>query len=103
MANIELLAGSDGATATTANRFRSFDGIQIAYHDQGEGPAVILLHGFGVGGLDQFGSFERVLPLVEKRQEMFGEVFGGRNQPTPGSAEHLLVSAISRTPPCDSP
>ena len=26
------------------NTFTSFDGIQIAYHDEGEGPAVILLH-----------------------------------------------------------
>src|SRR5215831_10374660 len=97
MANIELLAGSDGATATTANRFRSFDGIQIAYHDQGEGPAVILLHGFGVGGLDQFGSFERILPLLERRQEMFREVFGGAPPPPnpplegrPGLVQALL-------------
>src|SRR5215831_6608568 len=97
MTNVELLAGGDGATATTANRFRSFDGIQIAYHDQGEGPAVILLHGFGVGGLDQFGSFERILPLLERRQEMFREVFGGAPPPPnpplegrPGLVQALL-------------
>jgi pimeloyl-ACP methyl ester carboxylesterase len=59
------------------NTFKSFDGIQIAYHDEGEGPAVILLHGFGVDGLGQFGDFERILPILEKRQEMFREVFGG--------------------------
>jgi pimeloyl-ACP methyl ester carboxylesterase len=29
------------------NTFTSFDGVRIAYHDEGEGPAVILLHGFG--------------------------------------------------------
>lgn len=57
--------------------FPSFDGTQIAYHDEGGGPAVILLHGFGVDGLSQFGEFERILPLLEKRQEMFREVFGG--------------------------
>jgi hypothetical protein len=28
------------------NTFASFDGIRIAYHDEGEGPAVILLHVF---------------------------------------------------------
>ena len=33
------------------NTFTSFDGIQIAYHDVGEGPAVILLHGGYVDGL----------------------------------------------------
>ena len=59
------------------NTFTSFDGIKIAYHDEGEGPAVILLHGFGVDGLGQFGNFERILPVLEKRQEMFWEVFGG--------------------------
>jgi pimeloyl-ACP methyl ester carboxylesterase len=59
------------------NTFVSFDGIRIAYHDEGEGPAVILLHGFGVDGLGQFGDFERILPILEKRQEMFREVFGG--------------------------
>ena len=58
------------------NTFTSFDGIKIAYHDEGEGPTVILLHGFGVDGLGQFGDFERILPLAEKRQEMFREVFG---------------------------
>jgi hypothetical protein len=45
--------------------FKSFDGIQIAYHDEGEGPAVILLHGVGVDGLGQFGDFERILPILE--------------------------------------
>jgi pimeloyl-ACP methyl ester carboxylesterase len=59
------------------NSFRSFDGTRIAFHDEGSGPAVILLHGFGVDGLGQFGEFERVLPLLEKRQAMFREVFGG--------------------------
>jgi pimeloyl-ACP methyl ester carboxylesterase len=49
----------------------------MAYHDEGEGPAVILLHGFGVDGLGQFGDFERILPLLDKRHEMFLEVFGG--------------------------
>jgi len=57
--------------------FTSFDGIQIAYHDEGDGPPVILLHGGYVDGLGQFGDFGRVLPILEKRQEMFREVFGG--------------------------
>ena len=59
------------------NTFRSFDGIQIAYHDEGKGPAVILLHGGYLDGLGQFGDFERILPLAERRQAMFREVFGG--------------------------
>jgi pimeloyl-ACP methyl ester carboxylesterase len=59
------------------NTFTSFDGIRIAYHDEGEGPAVILLHGFGLDGLGQYGDFERNLPILEKGQEMFKEVFGG--------------------------
>jgi pimeloyl-ACP methyl ester carboxylesterase len=59
------------------NRFRSFDGIQIAYHDEGDGPAVILLHGGYLDGFGQFGDFEHILPLAKRRQEMFREVFGG--------------------------
>jgi len=62
--------------------FTSFDGTRIAYHDEGEGPAVILLHGFGVDGLGQFGEFERIVPLLEKRRQMFLEVFG-RDLPYP--------------------
>ncbi|HYK90135.1 MAG TPA: alpha/beta hydrolase [Acidobacteriota bacterium] len=58
------------------NTFTSFDGNRIAYLDEGEGPTVILLHGFGVDGLGQFGDFDCILPLLEKRQEMFREVFG---------------------------
>ena len=58
------------------NTFTSFDGIRIAYHDEGKGPAVILLHGGYIVGLGQFGDFERILPLAKKRQEMFLEVFG---------------------------
>lgn len=37
------------------NTFLSFDGSRIAYHDEGEGHAVTLLHGYGVDGLEQFG------------------------------------------------
>ena len=44
--------------------FITFDGATIAYHDEGEGSPVILLHGYGVDGLGQFGNFERILPLL---------------------------------------
>lgn len=85
------------------NTFRSFDGVQIAYRDEGEGPAVILLHGFGGDGTSQFGDFERILPLLEKRQEMFREVFGGAlplpNPPLEGrpGVVQALLAAGSRT------
>jgi hypothetical protein len=45
------------------NTFTSFDGIRIAYHDQGDGPAVILVHGGYVDGLGQFGDFKYFRPL----------------------------------------
>ena len=85
------------------NTFTSFDGIRIAYHDEGEGPAVILLHGGYVDGLGQFGDFERILPLLEKRQEMFREVFGGAlplpNPPLEGrpGVFRALLAAGART------
>jgi len=85
------------------NTFTSFDGIRIAYHDEGAGPAVILLHGFGVDGLGQFGDFERILPILEKRQEMFREVFGAApplpNPPLEGRSGvvRALLAAGART------
>ena len=85
------------------NTFTSFDGIRIAYHDEGEGPAIILLHGFGVDGLGQFGDFERILPILEKRQEMCREVFGGGpplpNPPLEGrpGVVRALLAAGART------
>src|SRR5580692_5624485 len=85
------------------NTFTSFDGVRLAYHDEGEGPTVILLHGFGVDGLGQFGDFERILPLLEKREEMFREVFGGApplpNPPFEGrpGVVRALVAAGART------
>lgn len=55
----------------------SFDGATIAYHDDGDGPPFILLHGYGVDALGQFGSFERILPILEERQRLFIQTFGG--------------------------
>ena len=83
--------------------FTSFDGIRIAYHDEGEGPAVILLHGGYVDGLGQFGEFERILPILEKLQEMFREAFGGAlplpNPPLEGrpGVVRALLAAGART------
>lgn len=47
---------------------RSFDGISIAFRDEGTGLAVILLHGFAVDGPGQFGAFDEILPVLEKRK-----------------------------------
>ena len=55
----------------------SFDGTQISYRNEGQGPPVILFHGYGVDGLGQFGPYDGILPVLEKRQRMFTEVFGG--------------------------
>ncbi|HKS82099.1 MAG TPA: alpha/beta fold hydrolase [Candidatus Acidoferrales bacterium] len=57
--------------------FASFDGASIAFHDEGEGFPVILLHGYGVDALGQFGSFDRILPILKERQELFIQTFGG--------------------------
>jgi pimeloyl-ACP methyl ester carboxylesterase len=62
--------------ATPINSFASFDGTRIAYSDEGEGPAVVLLHGFGVDGLDNFGPFERLLPKLERTNALLRERLG---------------------------
>lgn len=85
------------------NTFNSFDGVRIAYQDTGDGPAIILLHGFGVDGLGQFGEFDRILPLLEKRQQMFREAFGGAPPPPNppfegrGGLVRALLAAGART------
>jgi pimeloyl-ACP methyl ester carboxylesterase len=63
--------------AEGANSFASFDGTRIAYSDQGHGPAVILLHGFGMSGLDNYGHFDRLLPKLERTRALLCEHFGG--------------------------
>jgi pimeloyl-ACP methyl ester carboxylesterase len=83
--------------------FTSFDGVRIAYHDRGQGPAAILLHGGFVDGLGQFGEFDRILPILEKRQALFRDVFGGAlplpDPPAEGRPGliHALLAAGVRT------
>ncbi len=65
---------SAGATATDS--FASFDGTRIAYCDVGKGPAVILLHGFGMDGLGNYGHFDRLLPRLERTYAALREALG---------------------------
>src|SRR5215471_11375661 len=58
------------------NTFSSFDGTTIAFHDEGQGPAVILLHGFGMDALDNYGPFDRLVPKIERRNAMLRELVG---------------------------
>ena len=58
------------------NTFASFDGTRIAYHDEGAGPAVILLHGFGTDGLTQFGDFDRLRRQFDTLRALFREHMG---------------------------
>jgi len=58
------------------NSFTSFDGIRIAYYDEGAGPVVILLHGFGLDGLGNFGHFDRSRPMLERTISLFREEMG---------------------------
>ena len=56
--------------------FVSFNGIRIAYQDKGAGPAVILLHGFGLDGLQNFGHFDLSRPMLERTISMFRQETG---------------------------
>src|ERR671939_502181 len=58
------------------NSFTSFDGTRIAYYDEGAGPVVILLHGFGLDGLGNFGHFDRSRPTLERTLSLFREEMG---------------------------
>jgi DNA-binding transcriptional MerR regulator/pimeloyl-ACP methyl ester carboxylesterase len=72
-----LASHASGQEATAGHSsFASFDGTRIVYSDEGEGPAVVLLHGFGVDGLDNFGPFDRLLPKLERTNALLRERFG---------------------------
>ncbi|MBI2825076.1 MAG: hypothetical protein HYX69_10360 [Planctomycetia bacterium] len=58
------------------NSFASFDRVRIAYHDEGTGPPVILLHGFGLDGRTKFGHFDESRPVLEKTLALFREEMG---------------------------
>ncbi len=55
-----LSCGADADTTTSSaagyHTFTSFDGAKIAYQDMGEGPAVVLLHGFINDGSNWVGT-----------------------------------------------
>lgn len=58
------------------NHFASFDGTRLAYTDEGEGPAIILLHGYGLDGQGNFGSFDHSRPMLARTLAMFREEMG---------------------------
>src|SRR5829696_4417559 len=58
------------------NTFTSFDGTRIAYRDEGEGPAVVLLHGYGLDALSAYGPFEYSRPVMEKNLAISKQEFG---------------------------
>ena len=77
------------------NSFVSFDGTRIAYHDEGAGPAVVLLHGFGMDGLGNFGHFDLSRPILERTISLFREEMGFA-PPTPEPPVEGRPGLISR-------
>jgi pimeloyl-ACP methyl ester carboxylesterase len=75
--------------------FQSFDGARIAFHDVGEGPAVVLLHGYGLSALGNFGHFDLSRPAVERNLAMFKEAFG-MAPPMPDPPADGRVGLIAR-------
>jgi pimeloyl-ACP methyl ester carboxylesterase len=76
--------------------FKSFDGTRIVFRDQGRGPAVILIHGFGVSGSQNFGDFDGLLPLFEKSNAIFKAEFGHAppNPTAPDEGRAGLIAAL---------
>jgi pimeloyl-ACP methyl ester carboxylesterase len=58
------------------HKFTSFDGTRIAYHDEGRGPAVVLLHGYGLDALTNYGHFEHSRALIQQNLDLFKREFG---------------------------
>jgi pimeloyl-ACP methyl ester carboxylesterase len=77
--------------------FTSFDGTRIAYSDEGEGPAVVLLHGFGLDGLGNYGPFDRLLPMLERVVALFREELGvslPASEPPPAEGKPGLMARL---------
>src|SRR6478735_7883445 len=76
--------------------FRSFDGTQIVFRDEGAGPAVILIHGFGISGSQNFGDFDALLPFFEKSNALFKAEFGDAppNPTAPEAGQAGLIAAL---------
>jgi pimeloyl-ACP methyl ester carboxylesterase len=75
--------------------FASFDGTHLTYFDEGTGPAVILLHGYGLDALSNWGHFDRLRPLIEKNLAVFKEHFGA-SPPVPNPPAEGQVGLIHR-------
>jgi|GEM_PF-182613 len=85
------------AAIASQSSFTSFDGTKIAYSDEGAGPAVILLHGFGMSGLDNWGQFDRLLPQLERTNAKLREAFGAAPPlPSPPDKGRLGLAARLR-------
>jgi pimeloyl-ACP methyl ester carboxylesterase len=87
------------AIGASQRSFTSFDGTKLAYFDEGDGPAVVLLHGFGLDGMDNFGPFDRFLPKLERSLALIRERMGAAPplpelpaEGKPGLAAHLRAA-----------
>lgn len=68
------------AGTTAENSFASFDGTRIAYSDQGEGPAVVLLHGFGTDGRTSSGTSAGSAVNSTRSGRCSGNTWGSRRR-----------------------
>ena len=83
----------------TMPQLTSFDGTHLSYLDQGAGPAVVLLHGYGLDALGSWGPFEHSRPLIENNLAMFKQEFGmapPMPDPPQGGRAGLIAYLVAR-------
>ena len=83
------------------NTVISFGGIRINYRNEGEGPVVIRLHGFGVDALGQFGDMNERARSSKKAADVsrgFGAAPPSPDPPCGGQARTCACSKRRRCP-----
>jgi pimeloyl-ACP methyl ester carboxylesterase len=89
------VTATDALSAQDTRRTVTVDGLELAYHDVGSGPAVLLLHGSGPG-VSGWANFGNNLPVLSQQLRCIvldQPGFGGSQRPEHYDRNYLRIAA----------